>query len=326
MEKSEMSHFTVLVIGEEVDAQLEKYDENLRVEWYDLEPEYREEYENGSRRMKKLPNGETVFPWAREYIIPGPDGRPWNNKYEFPAGTEDVEVPYKEIYPDFVTYVREYHSVEKYKEGDKLGYEHNPDAKWDWYQVGGRWTGFFKLKDNADVNNFDISEPGCMTPQADIGYADIVLKGDVDWDEMIKEYQEKRLVHYRQWHNAIRGREVPLWKDIHEKHGEDIEAAREEYGNHEVISDLRKAEFHWFDDKDVKLYSLTKNAFLEKVAKEAITTFAIVKDGEWYEKGKMGWFAIVTDEEDPDSWNEFWYNLVMNLPDDTKLTLVDCHI
>ena len=32
---------------------------------------------------------------------------------------------------------------------------YNPNSKWDWYEVGGRWTGYFKLKAEA----MDSAEP-----------------------------------------------------------------------------------------------------------------------------------------------------------------------
>jgi hypothetical protein len=52
----------------------------------------------------------------------------------------------------------------------------------------------------------------------------------------------------------------------------------------------------------------------------------VVKDGQWYEKGKMGWFACVADEKDEDVWDREFAALLDGLPDDTLLTVVDCHI
>jgi hypothetical protein len=63
------------------------------------------------------------------------------------------------------------------KDGDRLCgidetglYEvttYNPDSKWDWYTVEGRWSGYFALKDGSRV--------------------DEALKGDVDWEKMRSE-------------------------------------------------------------------------------------------------------------------------------------------
>lgn len=59
---------------------------------------------------------------------------------------------------------------------------------------------------------------------------------------------------------------------------------------------------------------------------EEIKVFAVVKDGKWYERGKMGWFAVVTEEKDKDVWNEEVKQLLASLPPDTLLTMYDCHI
>lgn len=59
---------------------------------------------------------------------------------------------------------------------------------------------------------------------------------------------------------------------------------------------------------------------------EEISVFAVVKDGKWYERGKIGWFAVVSDEKDKDAWNEEVKQLLASLPPDTLLTMYDCHI
>src|SRR5579859_6601454 len=35
-------------------------------------------------------------------------------------------------------------------ETGKKGYWENPNRKWDWYSLGGRWAGFFLLKNGKD--------------------------------------------------------------------------------------------------------------------------------------------------------------------------------
>jgi len=57
----------------------------------------------------------------------------------------------------------------------------NPDRRWDWYEVGGRWTGFFRLKPGRSGM---VGRAGMMTPQAGAGTADQALKGDIDWSGM----------------------------------------------------------------------------------------------------------------------------------------------
>ena len=55
-------------------------------------------------------------------------------------------------------------------------------------------------------------------------------------------------------------------------------------------------------------------------------TFALLVDGEWTERGHMGWFGLVSDEQPEDEWGAQWRTVVGALPGDARLTLVDVHI
>lgn len=55
-------------------------------------------------------------------------------------------------------------------------------------------------------------------------------------------------------------------------------------------------------------------------------TFAILYNGEWIEEGKMGWWAIVTDGKDDNTWKEEYQKVYDSIPEDYYLTVVDCHI
>ena len=55
-----------------------------------------------------------------------------------------------------------------------------------------------------------------------------------------------------------------------------------------------------------------------------ISTFAILKDYKWYEKAKMGWWGFYIGEDK--EWDEKFKKIIGDLPGDTLLTVVDCHI
>ncbi|MFZ2493406.1 MAG: hypothetical protein WA208_18145, partial [Thermoanaerobaculia bacterium] len=134
-----MSHFPVLVIGDDVDEQLAPYDENL---------------ETAPRREHLDP--ESVARMATHYTIDPTDLPALAAKMEdwrgVPGGVDDHGL----------------YALTTY----------NRDAKWDWYEVGGRWSGFLKLKPGAAParrrSAFD------ETPATPDGFADIARKGDVD--------------------------------------------------------------------------------------------------------------------------------------------------
>jgi len=57
-----------------------------------------------------------------------------------------------------------------------------------------------------------------------------------------------------------------------------------------------------------------------------LITFAVLKEGQWYERGKMLWWGIVKDGKENDVWETELQKLVEGLPEETLITIVDCHI
>ena len=49
-------------------------------------------------------------------------------------------------------------------------------------------------------------------------------------------------------------------------------------------------------------------------------------NGNWYERGKMGWFGISTNDKDEKSWDDEFKKFINNQKKSTIVTLVDCHI
>lgn len=62
------------------------------------------------------------------------------------------EVPYKEIYQTFEQYMEDCGGYEFDEEMNDYGYWENLNAKWDWYEVGGRWNKCIPLKNNEKCN------------------------------------------------------------------------------------------------------------------------------------------------------------------------------
>jgi len=57
-------------------------------------------------------------------------------------------------------------------------------------------------------------------------------------------------------------------------------------------------------------------------------TFAVVKKGEWYEVGTMGWFGCSSETIDEDKlWEEKYFEtFIQPLANNVRLTIIDCHI
>jgi hypothetical protein len=199
----------------------------------------------------------------------------------------------------------------------------NPDRKWDWWVIGGRWSGFLKLRSGAmDV----LRESSFMTPAVSRDRADQAFKRDIDFDGIRDDAEKKARASHRRFHAILAGRELPRWDEIRERHSGNIDAARQEYNGHPVIQEFHEKDRDWEFFEDKESYLATEDEYARLARDRAITTFAFVRDGKWFEKGRMGSWACVSGEMDQDEWNRRFAQMLDGLPEDTLLTIVDCHI
>lgn len=57
------------------------------------------------------------------------------------------------------------------------------------------------------------------------------------------------------------------------------------------------------------------------------STFAVLtKDGEWKERGNMGWWGMVADEKEQDDWDKEYKEILNSIPAEDWIVLVDVHI
>jgi len=194
-----MSHFTVLVKirGKEhmdniewaLHDILESYSENLEVEPYPDEnltperiqqdlgdliqricsndcPDYLESYKKNKDLLKK------VF-WEMK-----------DNWEEF-LKNEQLLDKFNKVYENYYG---------KPLESDgKMYTTYNPESKWDWWSIGGRWSGQFILKDGATGLE---GSPGVFDNKTGI---DVALAKDIDWDKMKEINKEAATENY---HNS----------------------------------------------------------------------------------------------------------------------------
>lgn len=92
-----------------------------------------------------------------------PEGEP----YPYPCD--------KEHYPTIKDLAEDWFGYRKNENG-VYGYTHNPDAKWDWYAIGNRWSGYLLGKDGHEYNELKFD--------------------DVDWEKMFTPV-EKTYTNYK---------------------------------------------------------------------------------------------------------------------------------
>ena len=282
-----MSHFTVLVIGDDVDKQLEKYDENERV------PEYKRGEVSQEEKDRILDyyqrNKNFVGTFEECYAQYGED---WDGN----ALKKDENG----VWCEFSTY--------------------NPESKWDWFIVGGRWSGYFKMKPGVKPK---LGEPGVFKNEAEAGHGDVAMKKDIDFEGMRNDAGIKAGEYYDKI-KAIIG-ELPIaeeWDVIRERF-EDINDARTAYQNQPAKLALSNAGEHWVEPAE---FNCTREEFIERARMSAVSSYAVVKDGVWYQKGDMGWWGLSSNEMSDNEWNVKFNELIESVPDDTLFTCIDCHI
>ena len=155
-----MSHFVVGVIthrGADYDyleEMLAPYDENCDVEFRDTEQEHFQEYREGSVEMYRTPDGDLISRWSKLIPTEPDEESPWMKKFNIPEDWVKIDVPYTVIYPTFIDYLKAYEDID---ETGKCGYWYNPNAKWDWWVIGGRWDGYFDGANTINVKDYDTS-------------------------------------------------------------------------------------------------------------------------------------------------------------------------
>ena len=273
-----MSHYTVMVITSDGDYKkaLEPFDENLDVEPYieETKEEIIERLKDRKRRYdEEIAKGGTDT-WFEEHYRQVN----WNDN-------ESIYSAYRQLEDD----------EDFDKNGNKLS-TYNPKSKWDWYQLGGRWTGTLKLKENAEV--IKESEPSWATgwKENEKGYTDFAQVKDIDWSPNYTDLEH----HKRFWEVVVEGSSL--------KENEKEEDYRSFYN---------------------KSFYLEKYGTIDNYIEEKcnVTTYAILNHGEWIEAGQMGWFGCSDATKDGYAvYRQVYKDIIKNLNPEDYIAIVDCHI
>jgi hypothetical protein len=303
-----MSHYSVVVCLDDPDnlkAALAPFDENREIEPY-------REYEDG---------GPNEY-WAVKHL------REENglNHDDATLTWQQVAHAYNARYaPDDELLVDE--SGRAYQMSTR-----NPDAKWDYWRIGGRWGGYFRYRDGC--------RDQILKPERDWDSPDSIAatacdggpKAALDFVALREAKAEEARKTYAKFHKLVEGTPEALpWRvfadNVSPESGYTIERAREEYHSQPRVQAIKGTDFQYYDDA-VSTFQQPEKLYVEKERARAVPGYAVLTlDGKWMAPGRMGWFGMSSDEEgDRISYWEAANAYVDSLPDSTWLIAVDCHI
>lgn len=207
----------------------------------------------------------------------------------------------------------------------------NPNKKWDYWRVGGRYRSKLQVKEN--VTTAVASEPSYEWQGRDIPVGfDSACVADIDFDKMKALVVQARKDWVQQCINKCGlSREAfeagcKQQKESHAKWMElppDTRPRGYEYkqwlreSGYVNLADAMEGNWELPDNGDMPIDEWIESA-------PPLTAFAVVKDGNWYERGRMGWWACVSDEDD--QWDDKFNELVASLQPTQWITFLDCHI
>lgn len=291
-----MSHFTVMVYGENAEEKLRPFDEGIEME----------EHENG------FVDSDEKERFMECYLKDNPEEK----DYSF----EDLYRKHGSDWNNFAWKLDE--ATGKWMEYTT----YNPDSKWDWYQLGGRWNGFFKKKLTTRLVDAMVGVPGLMTEEAPEGMADSLFKKDIDIEFMRKDKESYASNLYDEAQKLFEehGKVFIPWDKIEIV---DRDEKREFYNSQKLVKAFndKRDTFGFFCD--INDFLVSKEEYLADARNGALTTFAfITDDGEWVEKGSMGWWGMTSDEMTDKEWADKFNKYFDSMDENIRVSVYDCHI
>ncbi len=212
-------------------------------------------YNNKKFYMQHLINDKKQWVYVEDFL---------KNKLD-----HNFEPTDEEIYEIYVRpYVNNGGDARSWIDGDgNLVSRYNPNAKYDWYTIGGRWANYFPMKGS------------------DAFYSTIRIK-DIDWEKMDDITRQERAVEFKQFVANPNGHMDILSNGYHK--------------------------------------GMTEEEFVDLPISHA--PFAILHEGNWYERGEVRWYGQSSDNVSAEDWDKQFKHIINSLSPEDVVAIVDCHI
>lgn len=369
-----MSHYVLLValpkdtesLSGELAERLEPFNENVDVEPYP-------DYEAGEaadywwyRSLKR--DAEAVANNDHSSIRPyNPDMLGWSSsesrdtpEQQWAEMIRDAEVfnslPNPVTWESLVAaHNRYYCDGHPHSDGTRMYYEsetgraytlstYNPNSKWDWYVVGGRWSDYFPIKlpdARGHESELVIGERSwASNPERKPGWhCDGGRKRYLDLDQLRDDKEREAAENWDAFHDFAQNfPKAKSWGEL-SKEAEGMPSGvaatskwdrlREVYRAQPLVQALREhPKFRGWMQCLIGEFSGTREDYLATARRDAVPGYAMLTlDGKWVAPGEMGWFGMSTEDDESKAEFKRWCDeYIDSLDDDDFLIAVDLHI
>ena len=320
-----MSHFSILVVGN-VDYNMAPFHEfecdgidDEFIQTIDVTDRYKKDFEEAKATYQKELS-ENAGEEKTRYSFKGSTFKEYLEDYcslHFAESQSKLDLEGEHKYGYF-------YPVPGTEDDFKVFDRTNPNKFYDYY--GNGWNAF-KLKNPREDGTTHVNH---------------AFKSEIDFAGQWAQQEKDARETYRRVIAALGC--VPTlehtWSSLVDKfypgNGKEPTMTRDEaievYESQKAVKDWDKArEENKLSREDIGLFTKVDDFAMtedEYVASQTIhsLSFGYVINREYHSRGRMGWWAMVSDEKEPTSWDEEYKKFIESLPDDAELTMLDCHI
>lgn len=289
------------------------------LEFFDMTEELKQDF-NGKTDCIKLPEGKIVelnkYPYYRQYIIR--DGKVFERSagklhhYKRTKKAKKIlalpQYPVASLYLSFKDYAEACSPYDYNKKHKKYGYYCNPNARWDWYQIGGRWPEMFLVR--TDCKEYSEGERSWCNEDAQLeapeGYiwVSAARKKDIDWDAMRKWDHQKTVKAYEKYKSMF------------------LDGKLEEGFYGQIVEDGIVFAGKYLYHKGETLENFLELFAVPDTWKYPLGVNDIVDADNWWEQDDLS--CALSDNRNSD-WHTSIDEYIDNVGDDTVLVGVDYH-
>ncbi len=219
------------------------------------------------------------------------------------------ECPVSSLY-SFEQYCGEYFGYRRDPDGH-WGFFYNPRATWDWYNIGGRFSGELLVKEDAErVLRVPEGEDEDADQPDGHRWVNGAYMKDIAWEKMQELKIASARLAYERLSDAFRTHDdskLGFFAKI-------TEAGIAGWGN-----------MLYIDGESLEEYMSRRGA--TKADIHPLDVFAFVdSSGVWHASGDMGSFGFASNEKPERTWHDELNALTEAIDPDDLVVIVDCHI